>query len=138
MGTPTDIEDTSSSSTLDARNHLSAYLTAKTDGYPPKEKAKPRDELSDHPESEGGEGVWENDHNPYEEIERLKKAMKIALVILANVSNDLVVKSASDTTIRNVAKKLGLNAPSQRTIELVNYLLLVPSKYSTKSAAGSP
>lgn len=120
----------------DIWEHLSAYLTAKADGYPSKETTKPNDELSSHPESEGGEGVWENDHNPYEEVERLKKAMKVALVILANVSNDLVIKSASDTTIRNVAKKLGLNAPSQRTIELVNELILANAKYSTKFAAG--
>ena len=115
---------------------LSAYLDAKSNGYPSKEKIKPTDELSTHPESESGEGVWENDHNPYEEVERLKKAMKVALVILANTSNDLVIKSASDAAIRNVAKKLGLNAPSQRTIELVNELILANAKYSTKFAAG--
>lgn len=71
---------------------------------------------------------WEypEDHNPYEEITRLKKAAKIAVRLATEIAyRETTVSQATvnDDTINLVAKMLGQNAPSNRTIELVHEIL---------------
>ena len=71
---------------------------------------------------------WEypEDHNPYEEITRLKKAAKIAVRLTTEiVDRGSIINSTTvnDNTIKLVAKMLGQNAPSERTIELVHEIL---------------
>lgn len=65
-------------------------------------------------------------HNPYEEITRLKKAAKIAVRLATEIAyRETTVSQATvnDDTINLVAKMLGQNAPSERTIELVHETL---------------
>lgn len=71
---------------------------------------------------------WEypEDHNPYEEITRLKKAAKIAVRLATEIAyRETTVSQATvnDDTIKLVARMLGQNAPSNRTIELVHETL---------------
>jgi len=71
---------------------------------------------------------WEypEDHNPYEEITRLKKAAKIAVRLATEIAyRETTVSQATvnDDTIKLVARMLGQNAPSNRTIELVHEIL---------------
>lgn len=71
---------------------------------------------------------WEypEDHNPYEEITRLKKAAKIAVRLATEIADRGTIVSrttVNDDTIKLVAKMLGQNAPSERTIELVHEIL---------------
>ena len=71
---------------------------------------------------------WEypEDHNPYEEITRLKKAAKIAVRLATEIADRGTIVSrttVNDDTIKLVAKMLGQNAPSERTIELVHETL---------------
>jgi hypothetical protein len=71
---------------------------------------------------------WEypEDHNPYEEITRLKKAAKIAVRLATEIAyRETTVSQATvnDDTIKLVARMLGKNAPSNRTIELVHEIL---------------
>lgn len=71
---------------------------------------------------------WEypEDHNPYEEITRLKKAAKIAVRLATEIADRGTIVSrttVNDDTIKLVARMLGQNAPSNRTIELVHEIL---------------
>jgi hypothetical protein len=71
---------------------------------------------------------WEypEDHNPYEEITRLKKAAKIAVRLTTEIADRGTIVSqttVNDDTIKLVARMLGQNAPSNRTIELVHEIL---------------
>ena len=59
------------------------------------------------------------DHNPYEEITRLKKAAKIAVRLATEIADRGTIVSrttVNDDTIKLVAKMLGQNAPSEHTI----------------------
>ncbi len=78
---------------------------------------------------------WEypEDHNPYEEISRLKKAAKIAVRLAIEIADrGFIVNPATvnDNTIKLVADQIGQTAPSNRTIELVHEILgtTVPKK----------
>mgnify|MGYP000916732252 FL=1 len=71
---------------------------------------------------------WEypEDHNPYEEITRLKKAAKIAVRLATEIADRGTTVSqatVNDDTIKLVARMLGQNATSNRTIELVHEIL---------------
>ena len=71
---------------------------------------------------------WEypEDHNPYEEITRLKKAAKIAVRLATEIADRGTIVSqttVNDDTIKIVARMLVQNAPSNRTIELVHEIL---------------
>jgi len=57
--------------------------------------------------------TYETGHNPYEEITRLNKAIKIAVV-----SVKYGIPLESEQEVRMLAKKLGQNPPSDRTIQL--------------------
>lgn len=57
--------------------------------------------------------TYETGHNPYEEITRLNKAIKIAVV-----SIKYGIPLESEQEVRMLARKLGQNPPSERTIQL--------------------
>lgn len=65
----------------------------------------------------------DNGHNPYEEVERLKKAMKIAIIALQH--NEI----PTEMTCHRIARQIRCNKPSKRTVELVQELVRTNATY---------
>jgi len=83
----------------------------------------PKDEQSQHPEAEDYTNP-ENGHNPYQEVARLKKAMKIATIAIHHNKNP------TEENCYTIAKQIRCNKPSQRTIELVQELVNTNNTYN--------
>jgi hypothetical protein len=82
----------------------------------------PEDEQSRQPDAEDYTNP-QNGHNPYQEVERLKKAMKIAIIALH------YNQAPTDETCYKIAAQIRCNKPSERTIELVQELVKTNTTY---------